>query len=46
MESYVFENTFGFTVNERKLEINKRFDDKVIWIDLDMDEMHEMEKEA
>ena len=44
VESYVFENTFGFTVNERKLEIKKRFDDKVIWIDLDLDEIEEMEK--
>ncbi len=44
LESYVYENTFGFTVNERKQEIKKRFDDKVIWIDMDLDEIHEMEK--
>ena len=46
VESYVYENTFGFTVNERKLEIKKRFDDKVIWIDLDLDEIQEMEKSS
>jgi len=44
VESYVYENTFGFTINERKQEIKKRFDDKVIWIDLDADEIQEMEK--
>lgn len=44
VESYVYENTFGFTINERKQQIKKRFDDKVIWIDLDADEIQEMEK--
>ena len=46
VESYVYENTFGFTVNERKLEIKNRFGDKVIWIDLDLDGIHEMEKSS
>lgn len=46
VESYVYENTFGFTINERKQEIKKRFDDKVIWLDLDPDEIHEMEKSS
>ncbi len=44
VESYVYENTFGFTINERKHEIKKRFNDKVIWLDLDADEIEEMEK--
>ena len=35
IESYVYENTFGFTNDERRLEIKKRFGDKVIWIDLE-----------
>jgi hypothetical protein len=46
VESYVYENTFGFTVNERKLEIKKRFGDEVIWIDLDLDDVQEMEKSS
>ncbi len=46
VESYVYENTFGFTINERKSEIKKRFDDKVIWIDMDVDEIQEMEKSS
>ena len=35
IESYVYENTFGFTNDERRLEIKNRFGDKVIWIDLE-----------
>ena len=42
IESYVYENTFGFTNDERRLEIKKRFGDKVIWIDLEG--IQEMEK--
>ena len=34
IESYIYENTFGFTNDERRLEIKNRFGDKVIWIDL------------
>ena len=34
IESYVYENTFGFTNDKRRLEIKNRFGDKVIWIDL------------
>jgi hypothetical protein len=33
VESYVYEDTFGFTTNERRVEIKNRFGDKVIWID-------------
>lgn len=46
VESLVYENTFGFTVNERKMEIKKRFGDKVIWIDLDADEIEKLEKSS
>ena len=42
IESYVYENTFGFTNDERRLEIKKRFGDQVIWIDLEG--IQEMEK--
>ena len=35
IESYVYENTFGFTNDERRLAIKDRFGDKVIWIDLE-----------
>ena len=42
IESYVYENTFGFTNDERRLEIKNRFGDKVIWIDLEG--IQEMEK--
>jgi hypothetical protein len=42
VESYVYENTFGFNHEERRLEINNRFGDKVIWIDLEG--VQEMEK--
>ena len=35
IESYVYENTFGFTNDERRLEIKNRFGDKVTWIDLE-----------
>jgi hypothetical protein len=42
LESYVYENTFGFTIDERRLEIKNRFGDKVIWIDLEG--IHELEK--
>jgi hypothetical protein len=33
--SYIYENTFGFTNDERRLEIKNHFGDKVIWIDLE-----------
>jgi hypothetical protein len=42
IESYVYENTFGFSNDERRLEIKKRFGDQVIWIDLEG--IQEMEK--
>jgi hypothetical protein len=42
LESYVYENTFGFTNDERRLEIKNRFGEKVIWIDLEG--IPEMEK--
>ena len=42
IESCVYENTFGFTNDERRLEIKNRFGDKVIWIDLEG--IQEMEK--
>ena len=42
IEAYVYENTFGFTNDERRLEIKDRFGDKVIWIDLEG--IQEMEK--
>ena len=42
IESYIYENTFGFTCDERRLEIKNRFSDKVIWIDLEG--IQEMEK--
>jgi hypothetical protein len=42
VESYVYENTFGFNHEERRLEIKNRFSDKVIWIDLEGTQ--EMEK--
>jgi len=42
IESYVYENTFGFANDERRLEIKNRFGDKVIWIDLEgIQEMEE-----
>lgn len=44
VESLVYENTFGFTVNERRDEIKKQFADKVIWIDLEG--VKEMEKNS
>ena len=42
IESYVYETTFGFTNDERRLEIKNRFGDRVIWIDLEG--IQEMEK--
>ena len=42
IESYVYEETFGFTNDERRLEIKNRFGDQVIWIDLEG--IQEMEK--
>jgi hypothetical protein len=42
LESHIYESTFGFTNDERRLEIKKRFDNKVIWIDLEG--IQEMEK--
>jgi hypothetical protein len=35
IESLIYENTFGFTNDQRRLEIRNRFGDKVIWIDLE-----------
>ena len=42
IESYVYEDTFGFTNDERRIAIKNRFGDKVIWIDLKG--IEEMEK--
>jgi hypothetical protein len=42
IESNVYEDTFGFTNDERRLEIQNRFGDQVIWIDLEG--VQEMEK--
>jgi hypothetical protein len=42
IESYVYEDTFGFTNDERRMELKNRFGDKVIWIDLQG--IEEMEK--
>jgi hypothetical protein len=42
IESYVYEDTFGFTNDERRIEIKNLFGDKVIWIDLEG--VEEMEK--
>ena len=42
IESYVYEDTFGFTNDERRLAIKNLFGDKVIWIDLEG--IEEMEK--
>jgi hypothetical protein len=42
IESYVYESTFGFTNDERRREIEHRFGNKVIWIDLEG--VEEMEK--
>jgi len=42
IQSYVYENTFGFSNDERRLEIKNRFGDQVIWIDLEG--IQEMEK--
>ena len=44
IESYVYENTFGFTNDERRLAIKNRFGDKVIWIDLEG--VQELEKRS
>jgi hypothetical protein len=42
IESHIYETTFGFTNDERRLEIKKRFGDQVIWIDLEgIQEMEE-----
>ena len=35
IESYIYDNTFGFTNDERRLGIKSRFGDQVIWIDLE-----------
>ncbi len=42
VESYVYENTFGFDHEDRRLAIKERFGDKVLWIDLEG--VQEMEK--
>jgi hypothetical protein len=42
VESYVYENTFGFNHEDRRLAIKERFGDKVFWIDLEG--IQEMEK--
>ena len=42
IEAYVYEDTFGFSNDERRLEIQNRFGDQVIWIDLEG--IQEMEK--
>lgn len=42
VESFVYEDTFGFTNDERRLAIKNLFGDKVIWIDLEG--IAEMEK--
>jgi hypothetical protein len=43
IESYVYEDTFGFTNDERRIKIKELFGDRVIWIDLDG--IEEMEKQ-
>jgi hypothetical protein len=42
LSSNIYENTFGFTNDERRLEIKNRFGNQVIWIDLEG--IPEMEK--
>ncbi len=42
IESYIYEDTFGFTNDERRMQIKNLFGDKVLWIDLEG--IEEMEK--
>ena len=44
IESHVYEDTFGFSNDERRLAIQNRFGDQVIWIDLEG--IQEMEKRS